>query len=245
MTLTVHTPDGPMAAFLAAPATGEPAPGLVVVQEAYGVNEHIRDVCRRFAREGFVAMAPELYHRADSGLEIDYTDMPRAMALLGALTNEQIETDLKAALGALRADARVDGNRCGVVGFCMGGLAAFLAACRTDAAASVAFYGGGIVRERPKMALRPLLDEADRIRAPLLMLFGADDASIPATDVDAIRARLAAVGAPHEVVVYPGAGHAFFNDRRAPAYRAEAAADAWTRTLAWFRRHLGDRATSA
>lgn len=232
MNLTIQTADGPMDAYLAR-GKGR-CPGVVVVQEAFGVNEHIRDVCDRLAAAGYTALAPEIFHRRGKGLVVPYDNAAPAMAELGFLTNEGIETDLAAALSCLRGEDGVDPARVGLVGFCVGGFAAFLGACRLDPAATVAFYGGGIVRPREGMALEPVLPEADAIDTPLLALFGGDDGGIPQTDVDAIRARL---GIACEVHVYEGAKHAFFNDRRAN-YHPAAAADAWTRTLDWFGRYL-------
>jgi carboxymethylenebutenolidase len=238
--ITIPTADGPMDAFVAAPdpAPAGRGPAVVVVQEAFGVNDHVRDVCRRLAGAGYVALAPEIFHRDGAGLEIPYGEGPRAMDHLGRLTNAGIETDLAAAFATLRADPRVDSARVGLVGFCVGGFAAFLGACRLDPRATVAFYAGGLVRERPGALLEPLLAEAGGIAAPLLCLFGADDGGIPPADVDAVRGRLAEVGASHEVVVYEGARHAFFNDLRPANYDAAAAHAAWERTLAWFARHL-------
>ncbi len=236
--VTISTADGPMDAWLVAPASPGPHAAVVVVQEAFGVNAHIRDVCRRFAAVGYVALAPEIFHRAGIGIEIPYSDMPPAMAQLALLTNAGLEQDLAAALAHLRSRGDVDPARVGVVGFCVGGFAAFLAACRLDPAATVSFYGGGIVRPRTGLALAPLLDEAEGIRAPLLCLFGSEDGGIPPADVGAIREKLGALGAAHEVVEYDGAKHAFFNDVR-PAYHPAAAQAAWERTLAWFERCLG------
>jgi carboxymethylenebutenolidase len=238
---TRATPDGPMDCHVALPdaaSAARPGPGVVVVQEAFGVNAHVKDVCRRLAGLGYAALAPEIFHRAGSGLDIPYTEGPRAMELLGQLTNDAIATDLSAALAALREDARVDAGRVGLVGFCAGGFAAFLAACRLDPRAVIAFYGGGIVRARPHALLTPLLDEAGAITAPLLCLFGGDDGGIPPSDVEAIRARLDAGTAPHEVIMYPGAKHAFFNDLRPANYDAAAARAAWERTRDWLARYL-------
>jgi carboxymethylenebutenolidase len=240
--IRLATADGPMAAYLAVPASAGPHAALVVVQEAFGVNAHIRDVCDRFAAAGYVALAPEIFHRAGSGLDIPYTAMPAAMAQLALLTNAGLEQDLAAALAHLRGRADVDPARVGVVGFCVGGFAAFLAACRLDPAATVSFYGGGIVRARAGLALEPLLDEAGGIRAPLLCVFGSEDGGIPPADVAAIRARLQNPDNMHEVVMYDGAKHAFFCDAR-PAYHPAAAQAAWQRTLAWCERHLRGRGT--
>lgn len=237
-TLTIDAPEGPMRAHRAAPPDGEPAPAIVVFQEAFGVDEHIRSICRRFAREGYVALAPELYHREGPDVVLGHDDFTKVRPHLAALTNAGIESDLRAALGALRADPAVDGARIAAAGFCVGGFATFLAACRSDVAAAIPFYGGGLVVERPGLRLQPLLPEADAISCPVLAFFGAEDASIPAEQVAAIGDRLRTLGKPFEIVVYPGAGHAFFNDMRPAAYRADAAVDAWRRTLDFLARTI-------
>jgi len=237
---TCPTPDGPMGFFAAWPdpaPTGAKVPALVVIQEAFGVNDHVRDVCRRLAATGYGALAPELFHRAGPGIEVPYTGGPRAMELLGTMTNEGIAGDLAAAFAAVRTGGRADPSRVGVIGFCVGGFAAFLAACRLDPKVTVAFYAGGLVRERPNALLRPLLGEAERIQGPILCLFGGDDAGIPPADVEAVKARLDAGKARHEVVVYPGAKHAFFNDLR-PAFHPAAAREAWDKTKDWLVRYL-------
>lgn len=235
--IVVETPEGPMETHRAAPPDGERNPAVLVLQEAFGVDDHIRSVCRRFAREGYVALAPELYHREGPARTFGYEDFSAVRPHLGALTNDGIATDVRAALARLRSDPAVDGERIAAVGFCVGGFAAFLAACRTDVAAAVCFYGGGIARERPGMKLRPLLPEADAIACPLLAFFGAEDASIPPADVEAVGVRLRDLGKTFEIVSYPGAGHGFFNDERS-SYRADAAVDAWQRTLEWLDRRL-------
>jgi carboxymethylenebutenolidase len=236
-TVTLETPDGAMDAFLAAPETKTRGPAVVVVMEAFGVNAHVKEVCRRFAREGFTAIAPDLFHRSGRGLTFDYGDFTKIRPLFGRLTNDGIATDLAAALAHVRGLPSVERRRVGVVGFCVGGFSTVLMACRTDVSSAVAFYGGGIVNERPGLALRPVLPEAAKISAPILLFFGGKDAHIPASDVLAIRERLAALGKKHEVHVYERADHGFFCDERA-SYEPEAAADAWRRTLDWFAKTL-------
>ena len=130
-----------------------------------------------------------------------------------------------------------DAGRIGIAGFCVGGFMAFLAACRTDVATAICFYGGGIVNPREGLKLEPLLLEADRIKVPVLCLFGEKDASIPLSEVEAIRSRLAMQPREHEVHVYPGAEHGFFCDERS-SYDAEAADDAWRRTVQWLELRL-------
>jgi len=235
--LTLESPDGEIRAHRAAPPEGEPAPAVIVLQEAFGVDDHLRSVCRRLAREGYLAIAPELYHREGPGVTLGYGDFALVRPHLARLDNAGIEADLKATLAALASDPAVDGTRVAALGFCVGGFAALLAACRTDVAAAVSFYGGGIVRERPGMRLAPLLAETGDIRCPLLAFFGDADASIPASDVAALGEALRARGKSFEIVSFPGAGHGFFNDAR-DTYRASAAADAWQRTLAFLAENL-------
>lgn len=236
--VTLSTADGPMDAFLALPDGAARAPALVVIQEAFGVNPHIQDVCRRLAGEGYLALAPEVFHRTGAGLTFAYDDLARARPVFATLDNRTLETDVQAALAALRARPDVDARRVGIIGFCMGGFTAFLAACRTEVATAVCFYPGGLVRERPGLALQPLLGEVAGMRAPVLLFFGEADPSIPHEDVEAVRAALRAADRVHEIVVYPGAGHGFFCDRRPAAFHAEAAADAWSITLDWLRDRL-------
>jgi len=213
-TLVVDTADGPMHAYLAVADGAEQRPALLVLQEAFGVNHHIKNVCHRLAERGFVALAPELFHRTGTNVELGYTDMTQVMPHFSRLTNAGLEMDIKAGLAALAQQPQVDAGRIGVVGFCVGGFATFLAAETSDAKAFVAFYGGGILRARPNNALEPLIDRADQIRRPILLLFGGKDQSIPPEDVDAIDQRLTALGKPHEVVTLPEGGHGFACDER-------------------------------
>jgi len=235
--MQLETRDGPMQAFVARPETPRGS-AIVVIQEAFGVDAQIEEVCRRFAREGHVAIAPELFHRLGQGVRFGYDELPKVMSILQKLSNEGLEMDIQAAIDAVRAEPGVAADRVGVTGFCVGGFATFLAACRTDARAFVCFYGGGVVRERPNIALRPLLPEAENISGPMLLFFGAQDQSIPPADVEAIRARLTELEKTFDIQVYPNAGHAFFNEARSQ-YHAESAKAAWPRALAWFEQHLG------
>ncbi len=235
-TVTVETPDGPMDAFRVFPDEASALPALVIAQEAFGVNSHIKDVCRRFAREGYAVAAPDFYHRSGRRLTYAYDD-PARREPFSALTNADIESDLRAALDHLGRAREVDGGRIGVVGYCLGGFIAFLAACRTDVATAVCYYGGGIVNRRDGLKLEPLITEADNIKVPVLCFFGEKDASIPQSEVDAIRQRLARQPRSHEVVVYPGAEHGFFCDERG-SFKRDAADDAWRRTVSWLELRL-------
>jgi carboxymethylenebutenolidase len=149
------------------PETAAPRGGIIVIQEAFGVNEHIEDVCRRFAAEGYLVVAPHLFHRTGDPT-IAYSDMNAVRQHLGALTAHEILHDLDAARQRL-ASAGIPSARIGVTGFCMGGTIALVTACRREIGAAVSFYGGGITEGR--YGFRPLADEAPQLRAPWLGLF--------------------------------------------------------------------------
>jgi carboxymethylenebutenolidase len=221
-------------------------PGVVVIHDVWGLSDHTRDLARRLAGDGFAALAVDLYRR---------TPQPKITdpgAWIRALPDPQVIADVQSAVDFLAAHAVVAGQRIGVVGFCMGGTYAIHAAasCR-GVSAAVPFYGmlsheHGLLAAPPGTFLDPArkprspLDAARSVRCPLLGCFGADDPFIPTDDVHRFDANLDASGQPHEVIVYAGAGHAFVNDTRAEMYRPEAARDAWSRMLAWFRRYLVD-----
>jgi carboxymethylenebutenolidase len=234
-TLDVDTPDGPMALFEAAPAG--PAKGaVVVVQEAFGVNPYIESVAERFAGEGYLSVAPHFFHRTGGGT-VPYGDFAAVLPKFEGLTDAGILDDVDAALAHVRA-AGVGPESTAIVGYCFGGRVTFLTALRRKLGAAVGFYGGGIVTERfPQFPA--LIGEATGLQTSWLGLFGADDQSIPVADVDRLREVLAEEApVPNEVVIYQGAGHGFFRDI-SDDYRPDAAADAWTRTLGWFDKHLG------
>lgn len=232
--LVLTTPDGPMAAFEAVP-DGAARGAVIVVQEAFGVNAHIRDVTERFAAAGFHAVAPAYFHRAGGGAIEDYTDVAAIFPLFDGLTDAGILTDTDAALAHLHAAGFTD-DRIGIVGFCFGGRVTFLVALERTLGAGVGFYGGGIAG-KGALPFPMLLDRTPELRTPWLGLFGDLDASIPVDDVERLRAAL--VGAPvaADVVRYPDARHGFHCDARAD-YDEAAARDAWNRTLAWFGDHL-------
>lgn len=216
---TLRAEDGhPFAAWRADPA-GERRGAVVVVQEVFGVNAHIRDVCDGFAAAGFAAIAPALFDRLKPNVALDYDEagVTEGRALVGELGWEKPLLDIRAAADALRADRRV-----GVVGYCWGGSVAFLAACRLDLGCFAAYYGRHIV-EFPE----------ERPGCPGLFHFGAEDALIPLANVERVRHAYP----QHPVFVYAGAGHGFNCDRRGD-FRPEAAAQARERTLALFAQHL-------
>ena len=212
---------------------GAPKGGIVVVQEAFGVNEHIIDVAGRIAAEGWLVAVPHLFHRTGDPT-IAYDDFASVMPHMGALTAAGIFEDIDAALAEL-ASNDVALAKTGVVGFCMGGNVALVTATRRDVGAAVTFYGGGVGAGR--FGFDPLIEEAPRLRAPWLGLYGDLDQGIPADEVELLRTGAEASGQPTEIVRYPNAGHGFNCDRR-PDFEPDSAADAWARMLAWFDRYL-------
>ena len=232
--VTLDTPDGPMRAYEARPDDRAPT-AVIVIQEAFGVNEHIEDVTRRAADEGVHAIAPALFHRAGGGTA-PYDDFSKVLPMFEGLTDDGILMDVDAAIEHLHSLGYED-RSIGIVGFCMGGRVTFLVAVERALGAAVGFYGGGIVTGRfPQFPT--LIDRSAGLKTPWLGLFGDADSGIPVEDVEQLRARLDDVApVAHEIVRYPGAEHGFNCDRR-PSYHPEAAADAWKRTFAWFREHL-------
>jgi len=215
--------------------TGVPKGGIVVVQEAFGVNGHIEDVAGRLADEGWLAVAPHLFHRSGDP-KLGYEDFSQVMPHMKALRADDILADIDAALAHL-VGAGVALDRIGVIGFCMGGNVALVTAARRGVGAAVTFYGGGVAEGR--FGFRPLIEEAAELRAPWLGLFGDLDQGIPVDDVERLRVAAASSGQPTEIVRYPDAGHGFNCDRRA-SYHEASASDAWARALAWFDQYLTD-----
>lgn len=227
---------GNMRIFEVAPPSGAPRRGgVIVIQEAFGVNDHIEDVARRFAAEGYHAVAPDLFHRSGGGTA-PYDDFSKVLPLFAGLDDDGILADIDAAFEKL-AEAGINAMQTGLVGFCFGGRVAFLAAARRQFGAAVGFYGGGIVSARfPQFPA--LVDEARQLHTPFLGLFGDLDESIPVDDVEVLREELKAAPVATEIVRYSEAGHGFHCDARAGHYHEKSAADAWQRTLNWFANYV-------
>ena len=208
--------------YLATPKQGT-GPGVVVIQEWWGLVDHIKDVCDRFADEGFVALAPDLYH----GKSTKSPD--EAGKLMMAMRIDEAEKDLGAAVQYLLTSDSTTSKKIGVVGFCMGGaLALYTATKNSNIGASVVFYGG-----HPKV--KP---DLPNLHAPVLGLYGEKDGSVTPAVVHDLERQIKDLGKQIEVKIYTGAKHAFFNDTRPEVYDADAAADAWKRTIKFFREHL-------
>jgi carboxymethylenebutenolidase len=233
-TIELATPDGPMDVYEATPDNSSQRGAVVVIQEAFGVNDHIKDVARRFAGEGYHAVAPAIFHRAGGGTA-PYEDFSKIMPLFEGLTDDGVLMDFDATLDYLHG-AGFDDDNIGIVGFCFGGRVTFLVAARRAIGASVGFYGGGITHNSQGMA-GPLASEAASLRTPWLGLFGDQDAMIPVDGVEDLRVDLAKASVDTEVVRYPDAGHGFHCDER-DSFHEASATDGWQRALDWFSTHL-------
>jgi carboxymethylenebutenolidase len=232
-TIEVSTADGPMAIFEATPE-GEPRGAVIVIQEAFGVNDHIEDVACRLAAEGYHAVAPALFHRAGGGVA-PYDDFTKVMPLFDGVNDDAVLVDVDATIEHLH-DAGFADSRIGIVGFCFGGRVTFLAAARRALGAGVGFYGGGIT-EANVLSPTALIEEAGQVKTPWLGLFGDLDEMIPVDGVEKLRTELEAASVPTDVVRYADAGHGFHCDAR-DSYHADSAQDGWQRALAWFDTHL-------
>jgi len=219
--LTLDASDGHrLGAYRADPA-GEPRGGVVVIQEIFGVNAHIRSICDRLADLGYVAIAPALFDRLERDFQSGYTpeEIERARAFIADPDWDGYLRDTEAARAAIAAAGKV-----GIVGFCLGGSVAFLAATRLDGfAAAVSFYGGRVAA---------FADEVPR--CPTQLHYGAEDAGIPMSNVDVVKAKRADCA----VFVYEGAGHGFHCDERA-SFHPDASKQAWARTVAFLAKHIG------
>jgi len=209
---------------------------VIVIQEAFGMTDHIQDVCQRLAAEGYRAVAPHLFHRSGDPV-IAYDDMQAVMPHLGALSAEGLEADIDATVAYLR-DAGFADKQIGIVGFCMGGSVVVLAAARHALGGAATFYGGGVTAGR--FGMPPLIELAPQLKTPWLGLFGDQDQSIPTDQVEALREAAKNAAVPTEVVRYPEAQHGFHCDAR-DSHHEPSAKDAWRRSLEWFDAHLAKR----
>ena len=229
---TVDTADGPMRLYVAHPAAPTDR-AVIVLQEAFGINEHVQDIARRHAARGYLAVAPDLFHR--TGVQtLDYEQYAEAMSLIGAIGPGAIITDVEAVLAHLKEQEGIEAGRTAVQGFCFGGRAAFTAATALDGlAATVVFYGPGIAA-----GPHAVLDRAADIDAPLQLHVGSADPAIPADQVAAIDAALDNADVEFESYSYEGAGHAFACDARPHMYVEDAAGLAWERAYGFLDKHL-------
>jgi carboxymethylenebutenolidase len=230
MSLVTNSPGFPIYAT----GSAEASRALIVLQEAFGVNDHIRTVADRYADDGFFVVAPHLFHRSGSP-EIPYDDVDQAKSVMATITESGLTNDLRATTNFL-ATLGFTHASIGVVGFCMGGSVALFAGTLGIVGAAVSFYGGGIATGR--MGLAPLLEVAEHLLSPWLGLYGDLDTGIPIAEVEALRDVTDRLNIDTEIVQYPLAGHGFHCDARPAAYNDEATIDADGRVREFFDANL-------
>jgi len=232
-TLQLNTPDGKMEAYEAKPKEGGSYPGIVVLMEAFGLNDHIKKVTERIAQEGYVAIAPDLYHREAERL-VPYSDLQKAVGIMNKLQDSKIMDDVGAAIAHLKSQSNVKAGSIGVTGFCMGGRFTYLAAAHhnKDVKAAVPFYPGGVPMGNPSP-----LSRTGEIKCPIYLFFGGKDPLIPQEHVDKINAELTNKKINFQLKLYPEATHGFFCDER-PSYHPDSAKDAWEKFKSFVAQHL-------
>jgi len=231
--LQLTTSDGKMEAYEARPKDSGSYPGIVVLMEAFGLNDHIKKVTERIAQEGYVAIAPDLYHR-ESERVVPYSELQKAVGIMNRLQDPKVMDDVGSAIAYLKSQNNVKAASIGVTGFCMGGRFTYLAAAHHNKGikAAVAFYGGGIPMGKPSP-----LSRTGEIGCPIYLFFGGKDPLIPMDHVNQIKTKLQDEKKSFTMEVYPEATHGFFCDER-PSYHEASAKDAWEKTKAFFAQHL-------
>ena len=229
--------DGEIPAYRAMPAKGKNFPLVLVVQEIFGVHEHIKDICRRFAKLGHMAIAPELYARQGDVSKIQMADI---MKVVAQVPDAQVMSDLDATVAYAKKTGKSNTKKLGITGFCWGGRIVWLyAAHNPQVKAGVAWYGRlvGRANEKPN-TLQPFnpIDIAAKLKVPVLGLYGANDQGIPVATVEQMRAELKKGKTPSEIKVYENTPHGFHADYR-DSYRKAEAEDGWRRLLEWFKKY--------
>jgi carboxymethylenebutenolidase len=230
----IPVPDGQIPGYRAMPDKGGPFPVVLVVQEIFGVHDHIKDICRRFAKLGYFAVAPELYARQGDVSKLE--SFPEILKIVAKVPDSQVMSDLDAAVAWAKTTGKADTAKLGVTGFCWGGRIVWLySAHNPNVKAGVAWYGRIVNPADPLHPKHPIDVVAD-LKAPVLGLYGGKDTGIPLDTVEKMRTALKAAGKPSEIVVYPDAPHGFYADYR-PSYTKDSADDGWKRLLEWFKKN--------
>ncbi len=228
--------DGEIPGYRAMPAKGGPFPVVLVVQEIFGVHEHIKDVCRRFAKLGYLAIAPEMYARQGDVSKYTMEQIQDIIKIVSKVPDAQVMSDLDSAVAFAKATGKADTSKLAITGFCWGGRIVWLyAAHNPNLKAGVAWYGR-LVGEPNELQPKHPVDVVKSLKAPVLGLYGGADQGIPVATVEKMRAALKDAGKADEIVVYPNTPHAFHADYR-PSYRKTEAEDGWKRLLAFFKKN--------
>lgn len=222
-----------MRAYVSRPS-GTPKGAMMVFQEIFGINSHIRDVADRYAKQGYLAVAPEMFHRFAPGFECGYSEaeIQAAIQHIGKLTQPGLEADIRATFDYVQTQGSL---KTASVGYCMGGRCAFMAGLIVPIACGISYYGGGIA---PNQFMPGLIDRAAEMKAPMLMFWGGQDHMIPPEAVQSVTASLRAAGKTFANVEFQWADHGFFCDARG-SYNKDAAKQAWALTLAFLETHIG------
>ncbi len=231
----IHSNGLDIPGYRAMPDSGGPFPTVLIAHEAFGVHEYIKDVCRRWAKLGYYAIAPELFARqGDASKE---PDISKIMSdIIAKVPDAQVIGDLDAALAFAKASGSADVAHAAITGFCWGGREAWLyAAHNPGLKAAVAWYGPLAWRIDALHSVNPP-DIVGDLKVPMLGLYGGKDGGIPAAEIEAMKAKLAAAGGASKIIVYPDAGHAFHSDYR-PSYRRDDAEASWRQATAWLKDH--------
>ncbi|WP_103667927.1 dienelactone hydrolase family protein [Pseudanabaena sp. BC1403] len=224
--------DGIIPAYRARPTFGKDFPVILVVQEIFGVHAYIQDVCRRLAKLGYLAIAPEMFYRQGDVSKL--TDIAEIRKVVSKVPDAQVMSDLDATVAWAMKSAKGDPNKLGITGFCWGGRITWLySAHNPKVKAGVAWYGR-LVGESTALTPKHPVDIATSLQVPILGLYGGKDTGIPLDTVEQMRDRLKGGSTKSEIVVYPDAPHAFHADYR-PSYRQTEAEDGWKRLQAWFK----------
>jgi len=241
--IEIPAADGTIPGYRARPEAGGPAPVILLVHEIFGLHAYIQDLCRRLAKSGYLAIAPDLYQRQGDVSQIE--DIMNIIdEVVMKVPDDQVLGDLDAAVAWAKDSGEGDTERLAITGFCWGGrFVWFYSAHNPALSAGAAWYGRlaavgpGVMSDIGKGRTYPL-DIADQLHAPVIGLYGEEDMSIPLETVEQMREKLKAANDPSEIIVYPGANHGFQADYRAALYHQEAAEDGWRRMLGWFERYL-------
>ncbi|MBD2344216.1 dienelactone hydrolase family protein [Anabaena subtropica] len=226
--------DGELPAYRALPATGDNFPVVLVIQEIFGVHEHIQDICRRFAKLGYLAIAPELFVRQGDVTKLSSIDEIRP--IVAKVPDAQVFSDLDATVNWAKKSGKGNIDRLAITGFCWGGRITWLyAGHNPNVKAGVAWYGR-LVGDKTEVTPQHPVDIASTLKVPVLGLYGGKDTGIPLNTVEQMREGLKSSSSKSEIIVYPDAPHAFFADYR-PSYRETEAKDGWERLQAWFKQH--------
>ncbi len=231
----VATSQGDIPAYRAMPDKGAKFPTVLVVEEIFGIHEHIKDLCRRLAKAGYFAIAPECFARY--GDPSKYTNMQELMRdVVGKTPDASVMSDLDAAAAYAEKSGKADTSKLAVTGFCWGGRITWLYSAHNPKVKAGAAWYGRIVGNQSELQPKHPIDVAADLKAPVLGLYGAKDQGIPVDTVEKMREAVKAAGKTTEIIVYPEAGHGFNADYR-PSYNKEAATDAWAKMLAWFKKY--------